>query len=104
MDICATEGSFADMSCDYTYPQRLTVTDAYWTIVDSTDPPNLLQNENYKERIVADCWNLQEGQCTLVIQRLKKGDDGMYYCRITTHVAKERWIGKPGITLEIAGK
>lgn len=103
MQICAAEGSSVDMSCDYTYPGHLTVQRDFWTTENSQNPPDIINDNHYNGRITADCGDLQSGHCTLTIQGVKKGDGVMYYCRITTNEDKEKWIGIPGVTLEIAG-
>lgn len=102
MQICAAAGSSVHMSCEYTYPRRLTVKEAFWVKADS-QTSNLMANPDYNRRATADCGNVQEGRCTLTLQGLKKGDDVTYLCRITTHTAGQRWVGHPGVTLKIAG-
>lgn len=96
-------GSSVDMSCTYTYPQDLTVERDFWTIVDSSDPPDISQDPIYSQRVKVDCVDEPEGNCTLKIKRVTRGDAKKYYCRITTQTSGQKWLGKSGATLSVTG-
>ena len=67
------------------------------------DPPRLLDDPKYINRISEDC---KQGtkRCNLSIGSLTKLDIGEYYCRITTNTEGQKWIGTPGIHLDIKGR
>ena len=100
---CAFVGSSVDMSCSYTYPSYLTITEVYWTKHNYMDPPRLRDDPEYSNRISEDC---EQGtkRCNLRITSLTKLDIGEYYCRITINTEGQKWIGTPGIHLDIKGR
>ena len=67
------------------------------------DPPRLRDDPKYINRISEDC---KQGtkRCNLRITSLTKLDIGEYYCRITTNTEGQKWIGTPGIHLDIKGR
>ncbi|XP_031417856.2 B-cell receptor CD22-like, partial [Clupea harengus] len=100
LHICAVEGSSVDMSCSYTYPRDRILEKVFWTIINSRDPPDLIQDEKYKERIRTDCGDRKSGSCTLNLKGVKREDAVMYYCRIVTNgTTYGTFLGKPGVTL-----
>ena len=102
--ICALEGSSVNMSCSYTYPSRLTVEQAFWMNQESANPVDLSQIETYRHRVTVDCGDKSSG-CSLQMTKLTKADaQYQYYCRITTNVDGQKWIGTPGISLHVTGK
>ena len=99
---CAFVGSSVDMSCSYTYPSDLTITEVYWTKHNYTDPPPLRDDPEYSNRIREGC-NHEKKYCVLIINLLTKLDMGEYYCRITTSIKDQNRIGTPGIYLDVKG-
>ncbi|XP_076133807.1 B-cell receptor CD22-like [Alosa pseudoharengus] len=98
--ICALEGSSVTMSCSYTYPSYLTVTEAFWTNQDSVNS-DLSENVIYKQRVTVDSKN-KHRECSLNMIQLTKADEQyQYYCRITTNVDKHKFTGVTGISLQI---
>ena len=105
LNICAVEGSSVDMSCSYTYPRNRILEKVFWTIRNSRDPPDLIQDEKYKERIRTDCGDRKSGSCTLNLKGVKREDAVMYYCRIVTNgTTYGTFLGKSGVTLYVTGK
>ncbi|XP_076118445.1 B-cell receptor CD22-like [Alosa pseudoharengus] len=101
--ICALEGSSVNMSCSYTYSSYLTVDESFWINQDSGDAPDVSKNESYTHRVTLDCGNKRH-RCFLNLSKLTKADaQYRYYCRITTNKEKEKWIGKPGISVNVTG-
>ena len=93
-----------DMSCSYTYPRDRILEKVFWTIINSLDPPDLIQDEKYKERIRTDCGDRKSGSCTLNLRGVKREDAVMYYFRIVLNGTYGTWPGKPGVTLYVTGK
>ena len=103
-DICALEGSSVNMSCSYTYPRGLIVEQAYWINQEYGDAVDLSKIEPYGHRVTVDCRDKSSG-CSLQMTKLTKADaQYQYYCRITTNVDGQKWIGTPGISLHVTGK
>ena len=100
---CGFVGSSVDMSCSYTYPSDLTITEVYWTKHNYKDPPRLRDDPEYSNRISEDCKQGNK-RCNLRIDSLTKLDFGEYYCRITTSYVGQNWTGRPGIYLDVKGK
>ncbi|XP_041961020.1 B-cell receptor CD22-like [Alosa sapidissima] len=94
--ICAFEGQSVDMSCSYTYPSGLYNIQAYWTKVHFR---KLHSDRNYNTRIHVDCSRV--GRCQLRMNSLTTSDTGLYYCRITTQTEGQKWIGQPGVQLDV---
>lgn len=93
-----------DMFCYYTYPQGLTLTNAFWTILDSPDLPDITQHPSYSQRVQAECdWDESKGNCILHIQQVTRGDAKKYYCRIESQTEEGKWLGGPGATLSVTG-
>ena len=100
--ICAFVGSSVDMSCSYTYPSGLSITEVYWTKHNYRDPPRLIDDPEYRNRISEGC-DHGFNECNLYIKSLTKSDIGKYYCRITTSIKDQKRIGTPGIYLDVKG-
>ncbi|XP_048104886.1 hepatocyte cell adhesion molecule-like [Alosa alosa] len=99
--ICALEGSSVTMSCSYTYPSNYKVKEAFWINQDSHIPVDFSKNESFARRVTADCGD-KKSQCSLHMTNLTKEDAHyQYYCRIETTVGKQKWIGKPGISVNV---
>ncbi|XP_042559542.1 sialoadhesin-like isoform X2 [Clupea harengus] len=97
---CAFVGSSVDLSCSYTYPSGLTITEVYWTKHNYKDPPPLRDDPEYRNRISVGC---EQGttRCNLHIKSLTTSDIGEYYFKITTSRSGQKWIGTPGIYLDV---
>ncbi|XP_060755247.1 B-cell receptor CD22-like [Neoarius graeffei] len=95
-NLCALNGSTVFMNGTYTRPTRLTVTKEFWFIREFTD----LRNEpGYSDRV--EYLGDEQKHFSLRLSDVKKTDEHMYYFRITTNVAKQKWAGKPGVRLTV---
>ncbi|XP_062388251.1 B-cell receptor CD22-like [Sardina pilchardus] len=99
--ICAVRGSSMIMLCSFMHPPGLRVTKVFWTINPQrhTEPTNLLDIPQYKDRVVysADIGN----NCTLTLRELTVADAGVYHLRIVTEQDKEKWLQQPGFRLTV---
>ncbi|KAL2086230.1 hypothetical protein ACEWY4_017289 [Coilia grayii] len=86
------------MSCSYTYPSQLRLKQAYWIKQNSAYPSNLRLDPKNRNRVHIDC---QTNKCNLRINSVTASDSGEYYCRITTYTEEQKWIGIPGLYLEV---
>ncbi|XP_062395684.1 uncharacterized protein LOC134083369 [Sardina pilchardus] len=94
--ICALEGSTLNLSCSYR--SKCKVKNKYWINQDSHIPVDLSKNNTYKHRVKVNCG---ESQCSLSMTKLTKQDaQYMYYFRIEGN-CQERWIGIPGISVNV---
>ncbi|GAA6086935.1 hemicentin-1-like [Tachysurus ichikawai] len=101
INLCALKGSTVIMNVTYTHPPRLTVTKRFWAInkVQGKDSYDLYNVSGYSGRVtyLTDVQN----HFPLRLSDVKKSDEQMYYFRIRTNEEKERYLGKPGVTLSV---
>ncbi|XP_047659532.1 B-cell receptor CD22-like [Tachysurus fulvidraco] len=101
LNLCALKGSTVIMNVTYTHPPRLTVTTRFWLINPDEDKEWIeLNNEpGYSGRVtyITDVQN----HFPLRLSDVKKTDEQMYCFRIRTNKEKERYLGKPGVTLSV---
>ncbi|XP_031417683.1 B-cell receptor CD22-like isoform X2 [Clupea harengus] len=97
---CAFVGDSVTMSCSYTHPSDLTITEVYWTKQLANDTLPIHEDPEYSNRISEDCKQGNK-RCNLRIDSLTKLDFGEYYCRITTSYVGQNWTGRPGIYLDV---
>ena len=100
---CAFVGSSVDMFCSYTNPSGLSIKQVTWTKNINVNPPDLCYDPNYRNRISEGCQHGNK-RCYLRINSLTKLDSSNYYCSITTYRTVKKWIGTPGIHLDVKGK
>ena len=65
-------------------------------------PPPLRDDPMYRNRVIVDY--SPYGTKRLNVHSLTKLDIGEYYCRITINTEGQKWIGTPGIHLDIKGR
>ncbi|KAK2817452.1 hypothetical protein Q5P01_025643 [Channa striata] len=92
---CAAEGSTVDMSCTYTYPSSVTVTQSFWVIEGTKD---LMAQSEYAGRAQYIC---QDKQCTLRIKGLRESDMTTYKFRFITNPKNGKYTGEPGVFLTV---
>ncbi|XP_058236704.1 B-cell receptor CD22-like [Hemibagrus wyckioides] len=96
--ICAVKGSTVTMGCTYTYPSGYTVQRAFWSreIVTDKEPPDLLSDPNYRDRVQYFRDNLNN--CRLRLSDVREQDRGKYYFRFLTN-PEEKYQGPDGVEL-----
>ncbi|KAA0721755.1 Myelin-associated glycoprotein [Triplophysa tibetana] len=99
LHICALRDSTVTINCSYKYPTRYKITEVFWTNTDSSDPPNLSKDSKYSERIqyLGD----KQHDCSVRLTDVRHTDSHEYYFRFTTHIESGKWIGRPGVTLDV---
>ncbi|XP_051994030.1 B-cell receptor CD22-like [Xyrauchen texanus] len=99
--ICALKGSSVIMSCTYKYPPGYKIKKVFWTksIEKGVDPPDLFNEPEYSQRIqyLGD----KQQICTIRLNDVTQKDSHEYYFRFITNKLDGRWIGTPGVTLNI---
>ncbi|XP_067259415.1 carcinoembryonic antigen-related cell adhesion molecule 6-like isoform X1 [Chanodichthys erythropterus] len=100
--ICALKNSSVIMSCTYTYPTEHQIEKVYWTkgpLQEGVDPPDLSEDPEYSQRLqyLGD----KQQNCTIRLSHVTLKDSHMYYFRFTTDKPGGKWIGKPGVTLNV---
>ncbi|KAF4118227.1 hypothetical protein G5714_000278 [Onychostoma macrolepis] len=101
MKKCALKGSTINLSGSYKHPDRLTVTEIFWTVNPNKgeEPVNLLNHPDYSGRVQF----LQKDQTLILsLSNVKHEDEAQYCIRILTDIKKERYLGYPGIELNVA--
>nr|NP_001107277.1 uncharacterized protein LOC100135433 precursor [Danio rerio]CAP71900.1 unnamed protein product [Danio rerio] len=101
--ICALQGSTVTMSCTFSYPYRSSVETAFWTKTqireENEEFPDLSMDPEYNQRLqylLNNQWNFN-----LRLSHVTKKDEREYYCRFTTEIAANTWIGIPGVRLNV---
>ncbi|XP_047659472.1 Fc receptor-like protein 2 isoform X2 [Tachysurus fulvidraco] len=101
LNLCALKGSTVIMNVTYTHPPRLTVTKRFWLInpVQGKESTDLNNVPGYSGRVtyITDVQN----HFHLRLSDVKKTDEQMYYFRIRTNTAGQRYQGDPGVTLSV---
>ncbi|XP_051994028.1 B-cell receptor CD22-like [Xyrauchen texanus] len=100
--ICALKGSSVIMSCTYKYPPGYKIEKVFWTKTDvqvNDEYPNLSNDPEYSQRIqhLGD----KQQNCTIRLNDVTRKDSHEYYLRFTTDKPDGRWIGEPGVTLDV---
>ncbi|XP_051560159.1 B-cell receptor CD22-like isoform X2 [Myxocyprinus asiaticus] len=99
--ICALKGSSVIMSCTYKYPPGYKIKKVFWTKFSEkgVEFPDLFNDPEYSQRIqyLGDKRQI----CTIRLNDVTQKDSHEYYFRFITDKPDGRWIGKPGVTLDI---
>ncbi|XP_051993371.1 B-cell receptor CD22-like isoform X2 [Xyrauchen texanus] len=99
--ICALKGSSVIMSCTYKYPPGYKIKNVFWTkfYEKGVDPPDLFNDPEYSQRIqyLGD----KQQNCTIRLNDVTQKDSHEYYFRFITNITDGRFIGYPGVTLDI---
>ncbi|XP_056311206.1 B-cell receptor CD22 [Danio aesculapii] len=103
LHICALMDSTVTMSCTYRYPSLSSVITAFWTKTrvkeENEEFPDLTVDPEYHQRLqyLGD----KQRNCNLRLSHVTKKDEREYYCRFTTEIAANKWIGIPGVNLSV---
>ncbi|XP_034150372.1 neuronal growth regulator 1-like [Esox lucius] len=102
-NICVLKGSTVEMSCSYTFPMHRTVTSTFWFTRNGADGSrlDLTVDPDYTGRVTYR--NKTNNNHTLIITDLRESDSKVYRFRITTDQSGQRWIGQPGVKLNVTG-
>ncbi|KAG1955832.1 hypothetical protein F2P79_007818 [Pimephales promelas] len=101
--ICALKDSTVIMTCNYTYPRTgYKITKTFWTktlVINGVEPPDLSNDTEYSQRLqyLGD----KQQNCTVRLSHVTLKDSHMYYFRFITDQDKGKWIGDPGVTLNV---
>ncbi|XP_065130598.1 B-cell receptor CD22-like [Paramisgurnus dabryanus] len=101
--ICALKGSTVIINCTYKYPTGRQITKVFWTNTDVRQPnkdfPDLSEDSKYSQRFkyLGD----KQHNCTMRLTDVRQTDSHEYFFRFTTYKADGKWLGKPGVTLNI---
>ncbi|KAG9262787.1 B-cell receptor CD22-like [Astyanax mexicanus] len=96
--ICALNGSTVFMNVSYTIPENLTVTQRFWFSY-SLGLTDLSKVAGYSGRVeyLVD----KQNHFALKLSSVKKKDKHEYIFRIVTNVEIQKWMGKPGVKLNV---
>ncbi|XP_051560164.1 uncharacterized protein LOC127444683 [Myxocyprinus asiaticus] len=99
--ICALKGSSVIMSCTYKYPPGYKIMKAFWTtlITNCVEPSDLSDDPEYSQRI--QYLEDKQQNCTIRLNDVTQKDSHEFYFRFITDKPGGRWIGEPGVTLDI---
>ncbi|XP_059409034.1 B-cell receptor CD22-like [Carassius carassius] len=96
--ICALKNSSVIMSCTYTYPTGYKIKKVFWT-KKRIDPPDLSEDPEYSQRLqyLGD----KQQNCTIRLSHVTQKDQHMYCFRLISDKPDGKWIGYPGVTLNV---
>ncbi|XP_059408989.1 B-cell receptor CD22-like isoform X2 [Carassius carassius] len=98
---CALKGSTVTVSGTYKHPNHLTVTEIFWTVNPSKRQGiNLMTLPDYRDR-VQYFPNKEDRMFFLKLSNVTHEDEGMYCIRILAGVEDQRFLGYPGIELNV---
>ncbi|XP_056622677.1 B-cell receptor CD22-like [Triplophysa dalaica] len=100
--ICALKGSTVTIHCTYTYPTGYKITEVLWTNIEKPPYnvfPDLSKDSKYSGRIqyLGD----KQHDCSVRLTDVRHTDSHKYYFRFITHVDTGKWLGAPGVTLDV---
>ncbi|XP_077057448.1 B-cell receptor CD22-like [Siphateles boraxobius] len=97
---CVIKGSKTHLSGTYKHPDRLNVTEIFWTVnPDIYKNTNLLNLPDYSGRV--QYFPIKDRTFVLQLSNVRHEDEGMYCIRIVTNEEKERYLFTPGIELKV---
>ncbi|XP_065151126.2 uncharacterized protein [Paramisgurnus dabryanus] len=97
---CVVKGSTTRLSSSYTYPYGLNIIKIFWTI-DPVKDEDLSEVPEYKGRFK---YILDKKQNVILrLSNITDEDEHVYYMKIVTNVEKEKYLGYPGIQLNVTG-
>ncbi|XP_067259996.1 B-cell receptor CD22-like isoform X2 [Chanodichthys erythropterus] len=98
---CVLKGSTTRLSGIYKHPDRLTVTEIFWTVnpVKDKENINLLNLPDYRDRV--QYFHNKDKTFILTLSNVRLEDEGMYCLRIVTNKEREKYLGFPGIELRV---
>ncbi|XP_057187991.1 B-cell receptor CD22-like isoform X1 [Triplophysa rosa] len=103
--ICALKGSTVTINCTYTYPTGYQIKKVFWTKTQTpTDNvfPDLSEDSEYKQRI--QYLRDKQHDCSVRLTDVRHTDSHEYYFRFITDKPDGKWIGAPGVTLDVTDK
>ncbi|XP_036413693.1 B-cell receptor CD22-like isoform X2 [Colossoma macropomum] len=99
--ICALKGSTVFMNGTFTHPGGQTVTEVFWVMDPDQNPswPDMSKNADYSGRVeyLTDEWK----HFSLNLNNVMKKDEHQYCVRIKTDQEKQKYLGRPGVTLTV---
>jgi len=94
------------MRCTYKYPPTgYKIEKVFWTKTqdkeDNEEPPDLSNDPKYSQRLqyLGD----KQQNCTVRLSHVTLKDSHMYYFRFITNITDGKYIGVPGVTLNVTG-
>ncbi|XP_043101036.1 uncharacterized protein LOC122349153 [Puntigrus tetrazona] len=98
--ICALKGSTVNMSCSYTYPQQYNFT--FWIMCEKKDIEikSLKEYPDYKDRV--EYIEETQNKTILRLHNITENDQRAYCFSLITETEGQRWIGQPGIQLNVS--
>jgi len=100
---CVLKGSTTLLSGTFKHPDHLTVKETFWIVNPAKGQEfiNLLDLPDYRGRVQY----LPNKNRTFIFRliNVRREDEGIYCFRILTNEEKERYLGFPGIELNVTG-
>ncbi|XP_067298569.1 B-cell receptor CD22-like [Pseudorasbora parva] len=101
--VCALKGSSVTISCTVTYPQSYQLKEVFWTkpAVAVSELPNLCTGPEKRRRVQCLIKDEDKDTSSLTLTAVTEADKHVYYCRFTTDREDGRWLGIPGVQLDV---
>ncbi|XP_066516701.1 B-cell receptor CD22-like [Hoplias malabaricus] len=99
--ICALKGSTVFMNGSYTHPDHVRVAETFWIIdpFEGVENPDLRKESDYSGRV--EYFTDEQKHFSLKLSNVEKSDENEYCLRIITNIEEERWVGRPGVHLQV---
>ncbi|XDV15891.1 hypothetical protein PO909_015839, partial [Leuciscus waleckii] len=99
--VCALKESTVKISCTLTHPDGHEIKTAFWTktVVNDGEPRNFCSDP--QKRAGIQCNSEDKDTSSITLTAVTEADKHIYYCRFTTDKAKGKWMGIPGVQLDV---
>ncbi|RVE76692.1 hypothetical protein OJAV_G00011160 [Oryzias javanicus] len=102
-EVCSDKGSTVSIPCLYDYPETIngvstTVEKSFWFIRTEGEPKDLKKDPEYKDRVT---YSSYPKSCYLTISGVRESDSAVYKFRFITNHQTGRYIGEPGVRLNV---
>ncbi|KAK9981619.1 hypothetical protein ABG768_001143, partial [Culter alburnus] len=99
--VCALKGSTVKISCTLKYPPGHVIRTVFWTKPAITDgeSPDLRNDPGKIGRV--QCHSEDKDTSSITLMNVREADKHVYYCRFTTNIDGGKWMGIPGVQLDV---
>ncbi|CAM4468400.1 unnamed protein product [Leuciscus chuanchicus] len=99
--VCALKRSTVKISCTLTYPDGYEIKTTFWTKTVKESPD--LCSDPEKRRGI-QCNSEDKHTSSITLTAVTEADKHIYYCRFTTDKAEGKWMGIPGVQLDVTAE
>ncbi|XP_073716274.1 B-cell receptor CD22-like [Misgurnus anguillicaudatus] len=99
--VCALRGLTVRITCTLKYPSDHVVYKAFWTkaVVSDGELPDLCLDPEDRRGVL--CHSENKDTHSITLTDVTEADKHIYYCRFITNKVGGKWIGVPGVQLDV---